>query len=1444
MAKREIPANLKKFLKNIGSQREIAKQESEERTARRSVVFSELSPSEKLLVQVMAVNYQAANRTAMGNCLNRLARVRNQGETTVGKIALEPVLSSLLDKGVIYEDGKRFRLKPDLFEPVVRELIDTGQFEEVVEIVVKLIPLDKKLYDQQRYRERNEACREVRIAFYRGDHQAAERIVEEFNLYSRNYRAWEEEQLTIDKVVGEILGKLTDPEGLRYGSELLMLRTLLDCLIEQPLMPPETAATIQALLVAETEKRTKRADTESEAARNQHLLYAVFWELTMQRLLSGRWQKALAGIDVWEECLGQTVGSILLRALPPLFSGEPGRALELFEAAFQQHCKIVGRRKTIFEGIPGVLHILAALGSGEADGLRAAAAIFARIPKTMEPAAEFYLLQQLLSFLQGQKIEPLPLFEPLATLTPFDLFVHLLVAFWTEQLDLRNQPLKKKLLKLHQQSRDAGYLWFASELDELLARVWEEPGFGEEAAAFRRESGAVSLFDLVSKKEAWSRALEAIDQLADQGGVPDESPTGGDRRLVWQLTISRGWPQLQPREQRRGKNGVWSGGRNVALKNLHSGEYSAFSPHDQRICSRIKAQRVGYYGAINYYFPLEAMAELVGHPLVFRADDPTVAIEVAAAKPELLVERKGKGLLLRLSPQPPKSESILVAEDGPGRVLVYSFTDQQRRLAEIIGGRGLRMPESAAGQVMTIAGRLTGLVTIHSDLDSSLTAARKIEADSRPVLLLHPQGEGLRVHLVVRPLGENGPHYPPGGGRSTVLAAIDGESLSAGRDLELELKRAKELVKDCPTFAELAEQVADWEWLLLSLEASLDFLHDLRHYPAEELVCAWPEGKALKVLPRLKPDAFSFKISTAGDWFALEGECALDEERLLDLRTLLDLLAQNPGRFITLGEHEFLTLSEDMRKRLDELRAYSQAHGKGRRFRPLAAQALGDLLEQSGKLKADKGWRRQQELLTEARGFLPTVPSTLQAELRDYQIEGYAWLARLAKLGAGACLADDMGLGKTVQALALLLQRAAVGPALVIAPTSVCPNWQDEAARFAPSLRVLSLGQNRRQETLAELGPLDLLVVSYGLLQTETAAKLLAEVEWGTVILDEAQAIKNFQTRRSQAAMRLNAGFRCVTTGTPVENHLGELWNIFNFINPGLLGSQQDFKRSFILPIEQNQDVGARRRLKKLVLPFILRRNKAQVLEELPPRTEIVLTVEPTPEDAALHETIRRRAVEVLQDNEGEAAGSRHLKVLAELMRLRRAACHPRLVLGEGPLMAGKLPLFAEVLHDIISNRHKALVFSQFVDHLSIVREYLDSQQIIYQYLDGSTPARERKRAVAAFQAGEGDLFCISLKAGGTGLNLTAADYVIHLDPWWNPAVEDQASDRAHRIGQLRPVTIYRLVTKGSIEEKILALHGRKRDLAENLLSGSDTVGRVSTDDLIRLLQGNEQEGS
>jgi SNF2 family DNA or RNA helicase len=816
-------------------------------------------------------------------------------------------------------------------------------------------------------------------------------------------------------------------------------------------------------------------------------------------------------------------------------------------------------------------------------------------------------------------------------------------------------------------------------------------------------------------------------------------------------------------------------------------------------------------------------------------------VEFISSEPELLVEDFGEHLQINFSIPIDDADTILI-RDTPTRFKVIRISDNHRRIARITGRSGLTVPAEASEEVLTAIGNISSFMTVHSAIavDRGSRQARDItfvEADSTIYMHMLPYGSGFRLEMFVKPFKDGNHYVKPGQGVENIMAEVGGTRLQTRRDLGEEERKAREIEELCPIL-DLAvdlEQGNDREWHLHDPEDCLQALMELQEI-SDKVIIEWPEGEKLTISHQASLKNLNLKIRTnRQNWFGISGELVLDQELVIDLKDILNRIRDKPGRFVQVGSGQFIALTREFRKRLDELNTFADERTDGDQevlIHPLAAPSLEKLTRQANTT-ADQVWHEHLDRIEDTLNYTPDLPSTLRAELRDYQLEGYHWLARLAHWGVGGCLADDMGLGKTLQSLAIILQQAANGPSLVVAPTSVSTNWLSEVARFTPTLNIRQLSGKNRRRTIKKLGKFDLLITTYTLLQQEIEA--LSEIPWQTIVLDEAQAIKNAATKRSQAAMSLQAAFKLITTGTPIENHLGELWNLFQFINPGLLGTHKQFNERFAIPIERFNSREARLRLKKLIRPFILRRIKSQVLEELPSRTEVTLEVALSDEELHFYEALRQNALEQLEraaDNRG-----RHLQVLTEIMKLRQACCNPRLIAADTTIGSSKLSLFSSLIEELISGRHKVLVFSQFIGHLNIIREYLDKREITYQYLDGSTSSKHRKERVEAFQSGEGDLFLISLKAGGLGLNLTAADYVIHMDPWWNPAVEDQASDRAHRIGQTRPVTIYRLVCKHTIEEKIVQLHQEKRDLADSLLQGTDTSGRLSTEELINLIK-------
>ena len=1081
-------------------------------------------------------------------------------------------------------------------------------------------------------------------------------------------------------------------------------------------------------------------------------------------------------------------------------------------------------------GLAGVFFVLALLRGADPLALTQASE---QVERALEQACDDYFepvlrtLRDTIEILSGRMEFADSVWlrrEPLVVEPYLDL-IRALALHWLEQ-DLAARQVAR-LPDYCEAAKQGGWFWFAEQCVHLFSTI--ESGWRKSVEPPSDELPFVPITSLTTTQESWEQALYALQQVAESGGGQS------DLRMSWRLIPEQGLGYtLVAREQRLGKNGSWGRGRPVALERLHEEDETLtyLSEQDQEICRAIQVElKPGLYGRIAKKIytinPESALLAAIGHPLLFREDDLERPVELVAGEPVLEIQQQQQRLLLQLQPTPPPTgQQLRLLEEGPRRLRVVRFSNTHRRVAEILGSNGLSVPATAREQVLTSIATIAPLLTIHSDIGiGEHHSAEEVVSAAKPHLYLKPLGEGLAMECYVQPFGEYGPTLRPGEGRSSLFCEVDGKSLHTERDLEAERQIAARILEACPQL----NPDEEWNWIISDPEQALDTLMALQQL-GDAITLDWPQGRRIRLTNPIGVGRLRIAIHQQQEWLGLDGELQIDEQRAISLKDLFALMDESNGRYLRLGEEEFLTLTRDLRRRIDGLRDLADGGG----IHPLTAPLLEELTN-GMEVTATPAWQQQLTRLEQVREFRPELPSTLCAELRDYQLTGFHWLARLAHWGAGACLADDMGLGKTLQALALILSRAEQGATLVLAPTSVCNNWLEEAARFAPTLNLIRFGGSNRSAQLAALGPYDLVVCSYGLMQAES--ERLREIPWTTLVADEAQALKNTLTKRSQAAMSLTAGFRLITTGTPIENHLGELWTLFRLINPGLLGSLERFNRRYAVPMEKHNDPAVIQRLRQLIRPFILRRLKSDVLTELPERTEITLHVELSEAEQTFYQAQRMLALDRIR-NSDQSGGQRHIQLLAEITRLRQACCNPRLVLPESDLPSAKLQLFAEIVEELRANRHKALVFSQFVGHLRLLREYLDRKQIDYRYLDGSTPSKQRAEEVSAFQRGKGDLFLISLRAGGSGLNLTAADYVIHMDPWWNPAVEDQASDRAHRIGQKRPVTVYRLVAKETIEEKIVRLHAHKRDLADNLLEGSDLSGRMSVEEMIELLQG------
>ncbi|GAA5506979.1 DEAD/DEAH box helicase [Novipirellula caenicola] len=915
------------------------------------------------------------------------------------------------------------------------------------------------------------------------------------------------------------------------------------------------------------------------------------------------------------------------------------------------------------------------------------------------------------------------------------------------------------------------------------------------------------------------------------------------QRVVWNFQLEEGYLIVNPVLQMQKKRGDgFTKGKKIGLDRIVKETTLPLTDADRRVAKGIRRNENNYYfGGSGFVLdPFYALPRLVNESNVLFENEPFQIVRTPMCLSLLPLKQKGKWAFGFTDEYGKIREAKLICThdaflsiDTANRVLYLGesedenvdlmrdvvaigvFEDDQldaviQQVRPLQKRISLRLPESHAGPILCEHAKLALLLRTRSDgaMDYGIRfrdAAGMLRCPAADPMIVTVMRDGKSVQVQ----------------RSAAAENQQVEKIAEALDLEIEDSSGFGTIGDFRTALDVIER-------LKSSDLEIEILWDKS------------SEKPISVLGSLSSKNVRVDITSKRNWFGISGECDFGDKKV-PLKELLNGITSATadgieGDFIRIGDGGWARISDSLRKRLKRLHDATHADRQTLKLDATAAPAIRELMDSDIEIKAAKSWQKCLTRLDRAEKLNPKVPKNLDATLRDYQIDGYKWMRRLAEWGVGGILADDMGLGKTLQTLAVLLDRSEMGPSLVIAPTSVGFNWAREAGRFAPDLNVHLYRETEREEFLPSVGPGNLVVCSYGLALRDAAA--LASVQWGTIVLDEAQAIKNSRSKTSKAIAALQADWIVALTGTPVENHLGELWSLFHVVSPGVFGGWDHFRKRFALPIEKQDDQASRTALAERLKPFVLRRTKSEVLSELPPRTEVNLYVDLSSAERAEYEKVRRVAIGEIEQLESQPEiKDQRFKILAMLTRLRQISCHVGLVNENWTASSAKLEQLCETLDSLREEGHRALVFSQFTAHLALIRTALDARGITYEYLDGSTPATARQQAVDRFQQGTADAFLISLKAGGTGLNLTAADYVIHMDPWWNPAVEDQATDRAHRYGQDKPVMVYRIIAKGTIEEEILAMHESKRDLVAGVMEGTEAAAKLSNDDLIRMIR-------
>ncbi len=940
-------------------------------------------------------------------------------------------------------------------------------------------------------------------------------------------------------------------------------------------------------------------------------------------------------------------------------------------------------------------------------------------------------------------------------------------------------------------------------------------------------------------RPGWDRALErllgSMDMTGDEAGlVADGQPA----RFVWRVVVDSGVDldvRLEPALARPRKTGKGVVVRKLAMARARELRGRLPRAVDQQVLDLLAlAHSMPGYARQEtaHQLRLRALRLLVDHPDVYsgkggarliRVQQQVAALSARQADDKLQIglqvgdeEITARALLDLLW----EDEDAALRWSHKDHVLtVLDVPPAVRKAARHLADMPVRLPLEAAPALVQ---RFAPLVRAGEVRFDAGVLGEPVTTATRPGVELRMSAGRLAVSLYVLPLPE-GASAVPGEGQVLWMALRDGQVVHTERDLEAESLAAEALWRQLdlpPPTGPLSVVLADMNAAL----ALVDRLAD-----AESQIPSRWDGEQLRSLGEVGADALRLSVQEGRDWFELRGELRL-EGATVPLEMLLAAVRERQ-RYVRIEGRGWVKLNRRLRR---HLAAWADGEATAR-MNALAAPALLSLQDEGAEVDGPARWLDLADRVRQAAAMAPGLPDGLNAELRPYQVQGYEWLVRLAHWAPGAVLADDMGLGKTVQALALMLERAERGPALVVAPTSVTFNWLREVQRFAPSLDVRPLRSKRDMGVLDGLGAGGVVLTSWAMATRQVEA--LSGRRWTTLVLDEAQAIKNAATRRSRAITRLQADFTVALTGTPLENRTGELWSLMRVVTPGLLGSGKAFRDRFALPIERHKDATAAAALAALIAPFVLRRLKSEVATELPPRTEIRVDITLSPAERRQYDQLRRSVLAATEAaKKGEGDQGLRFQLLAALTRLRQLACHPGLLEPQTDLKSAKLEVLRGLLEQLRAEGHRALVFSQFTSLLALVRQALEADGLRCLQLDGSVPGRRRKALVDAFQGGEADVFLLSIKAGGVGLNLTAASYVFHLDPWWNPAVEDQATDRAHRIGQDKPVNIYRLVARGTVEEAIYQMHRDKRDLVDAVLAGTGRASAMSVQELHRLV--------
>ena len=932
--------------------------------------------------------------------------------------------------------------------------------------------------------------------------------------------------------------------------------------------------------------------------------------------------------------------------------------------------------------------------------------------------------------------------------------------------------------------------------------------------------GGKPLLSLIRKKTSWEIFFSDISQQIKQPTAKQE------KRIVYYIEDTHLNSIV---EQAKGNDGCWHNGQVLSRQTLCNNGYDFMDNTDVAIASQLpKATK-----DTDVLIPL-----LIGTDRLYVGDYFTnhfTPCEIVSENPTLSFQGKGSTIEITSNISIKSNGTIPrhnITDLGNGKYMLVSVNALQRDIMKRFLQKKA-IPSSALVTLRNTIESLKGIIDVRENILQLLDMPATM-SDGVLVIRITPEDTDYKLNISAAAMIDGTCRFVPSEGDEVVYDEAFGITHCIRRNLKLELEHYQMLQDFLTEY--IGIEMEDYTHCTLGTSQSLLDLLNYVHEHHDIYFVEWPEGVQLRLKGTIQTSDIQIDVKSDIDWFSIEGNVNIGNKKYT-LQELIKMCKESPiNGYIRLSDEEYARISDQLKKHIAMLDSLPSKKGKVQEVSKYHVGTLAQLIADL-RCNTDGGYASFMEKTKAAYSLQPAVPKNLQAQLRDYQINGFQWMCRLDAWGAGACLADDMGLGKTIQALAFLLYKASQGASLVIAPKSVILNWVSEARRFAPSLNFLNINSlNNREKAIDLAGPNDVILCTYGLLVTQ--GETLIQKQWNVVCLDEAHQIKNRQTIASRTVMDLQATSRIILTGTPLQNHLGELWNLFQFINPGLLGTWTQFRDNYILPA---LDERHRLLLKEITQPFILRRTKNEVLSELPEKYVFTHMVEMTEKEMKTYEEMRSLVELVFKKNksksEREATKGLHISYFAELTKLRLASCSMKLIQQNWAEPSSKIAALLDMLNNLMEcPDNNILIFSQFTSFLTEIKPFLKRRGWDYLYLDGQTPLEKRQDLVNQFQANQCRLFLSSLKAGGLGINLTMANTVILLDPWWNPAIENQATDRAHRLGQKRVVSVIRLISSHTIEEKILRLHETKQQLTGDILEGTSDSYTLTYEEIMDLI--------